>query len=514
MTAPTRTLLLWCPDWPVFAAMRAHGLSVGAPVALIEKSEVFACSAAARREGVRRGQRVRDAQARCTSLVTLPYEAALDSRSFEPVLAAIEETMPGVQLLRPGTCAVRAKGPAQFYGGEEEAALWLLDALHDLGIHAARVGIADGAFTAEHAARSPKQARITIVPEGGAADFLAPMPVRLLGDTALATLLQRLGIRTLGQFSRLAPTDVEARFGAAGAHLHALASGLDSRLVVPRTPPTELDCFVDFEPPLDRIDQVTFGFRISADRLIQGLVAEKLVCTAIRIEVDSESGDVSERSWLHPQSFTAADVVDRLRWQLQGSGAIDSGLGSPITRVRVVPEAVDAIGNHEQGLWGTGYDERIHHGLSRVQSMLGHGGVLTAVVGGGRSPRDRSALVAWGDRELAGRSSKQPWPGRLPEPNPGTVFETPMPASVLDARGAAIEVDERGILSGVPDRFSTDGRTLVAVSAWAGPWPIAERWWDEASARRAQRFQVVDSAGAAWLLVLERHLWWVEARYD
>jgi protein ImuB len=514
MTALTRTIVLWCPDWPITAAVRARSLAADAPIVLIDRGVVFACSATARREGVRRGQRLRDAQVRCPEIMVLPYEAALDSRAFEPVIEVIEQTMPGVQLVRPGMCAMRAQGPARYYGGEEEAALWLLDALGELGIHGSRVGVADGPFTAEHAARSTKRARITIVPEGAAAEFLAPMPLRVLGEATLATLLLRLGIGTLGEFSRLDSLDVEARFGGQGARLHALASGLDSRPVIPRVPPEELDGVIAFEPALDRVDQVAFGFRASADRFIQRLVAAGLVCTSIRIEIDSESDDISERSWLHPHSFTAADVVDRLRWQLQGSGTSDSGLSSGVTRVRVVPESVDAIGNHEQGLWGTGHDERIHHGLSRVQSMLGHGGVLTTAVGGGRTLRDREKLIPWGDREPAGKSPTQPWPGRLPAPAPGTVFEAPLPAAVFAADDSAVDVDARGILSGVPSRFSADNRTILPISAWAGPWPIAERWWDADTSRTANRFQVVDETGTAWLLVLEDHLWWAEARYD
>jgi len=532
---PVRTIVLWCPDWPITAALRTatasaigsgsvgdgdgDSLTLDTPLALIEAGLVFACSATARREGVRRGFRLREAQARCPELRVLDYDQAVDIRAFEPVLDVIEETMPGAQLLRPGTCAVRARGPARYYGGEEEAALWLLDALDTLGIHGSRVGIADGPFTAEHAARSPQRQRIRIVPEGGSSEFLAGMPVGLLGEQALATLLRRLGIRTLGEFAQLEPRDVEARFGDAGTRVHALARGLDSRPVVPRVVPEELDSAVGFEPPLDRIDQVTFGFRASADRFIEQLVRARLVCTSIRIEVDSESGELSERTWLHPRSFTAADVVDRVRWQLQGSGTIagnpfGSGLSSGIIRVRVVPVSVDAIGNHEQGLWGTGYDERIHHGLSRVQSMLGHGAVVTAAVGGGRTLLDRQTLVAWGDRAETAKPDALPWPGQLPTPTPGTVFEVPQPAMVVDSTGAAIDLDERGVLSGVPARFSTDGRTLHPVSAWAGPWTIDERWWDADTSRRASRFQLVDDAGAAWLLVLDTHVWWAEARYD
>jgi protein ImuB len=509
-----RTILLWCPDWPIVAARHAHGLNADAAIALIERGEVFACSAAARREGVRRGQRVRDAQARCPGLTVLHYEPQLDLRAFQPVLEAIEETMPGVQVLRPGTCAMRAHGPARYYGGEEEAALWLLDAVDELGVPVARVGIADGPFTAEQAARAPGGGRIRIVPEDASAEFLDPLPIGLLGDPAMGTLLGRLGIHTLGQFAALGATDVQARFGEPGTHLHALAGGLDSRPVVPRIPPRELDAAVSFEPPLDRIEQVAFGFRAAADAFIAELVRARLVCTAIRVEIDSESRELSERGWLHPRSFTAADVVDRVRWQLQGGGSIDSGLSSAITRVRVAPEAVDAIGNHEQGLWGTGHDERIHHGLSRVQSMLGHGAVLTATIDGGRTLLERQQQVAWGDRPTDSRSRRQPWPGRLPDPAPSTVFETPGMALVLDAGDRPVDLDDRGLLSGPPIRFSIDGSTFLSLNGWAGPWPIDVRWWDAATARRASRFQLVDEHGSAWLLVLEDHRWWAEARYD
>ncbi|MBC7724033.1 MAG: DNA polymerase Y family protein, partial [Burkholderiaceae bacterium] len=474
-TTPTRTIVLWCPDWPIVAASRAHGIPRESPMALIDRGQVFASSASARAEGVTRGLRVREAQSRLPGLTVIPYEATIDVRAFDPVLAAIEEIMAGAQLLRPGMCAIRSRGPSSFYGSDEEAALWLLDTLDALGIDS-RVGIADGPFTAGHAARSATRPRLRIVPEGGSAAFLAPLPVRMLDDPHLTTLLQRLGIRTLGEFASLTANDVAARFGHAGAHLHSLSAGLDGRPIVPRIPPRELDSVLSFEPPLDRIDQVAFGFRASADEFIAGITAAKLVCTSIRVEIDSDTGETSERTWLHPRSFTAADVIDRIRWQLQG-GSTESGLSSPIAFVRVIPETVDAISHHEEGLWGTAADERIHHALSRVQSMLGHGGVLTAVLGGGRSLLDRRNLVAWGDRAASARPGPAPWHGSLPTPAPTTVFEARLPVTVVSADGETVLVDDRGALSGTPCGLSMGG-TARAITAWAGPWPLDERWWD------------------------------------
>lgn len=531
MRAPvTRTIILWCPDWPVTQAAKARGLAPGVPIALTDRGAIFACSDSARKKGVTRGLRVREAQSRCPELLLFPYDPAPGARAFEPVLAAVEAVTPGVQAIRPGTCALRARGPSRYYGGEEQAAAALLACLDRLGVSEARVGIADGPFAAGQAARlTDVVLRSRIVPPGESARFLAPVPVEQLGLPELAPVLTRLGIYTLGDLAALGANEVRERFGPEGARAHLLAQGNDGSAVLPRTPPEDLARGADFEPPLDRVDQIAFAFRATADAFIAGLTRAGLVCTALRVEVTSEDGARSERTWLHPRVFDAADVLDRVRWQLQGAGSAGQGPGAPVARLLVAPESVDDIGHHEEGLWGSGADERIHHGLSRVQSMLGHDEVLTAVIGGGRSPLERQRLVPWGDRSTAptrrdgsgpgaGTADTAPWPGSLPPPHPTSVFRVREPVTVLRPDGDPADVDETGALTGPLARFSPPGAPsrLQPISAWAGPWPFRERWWDPDPARRRslQRFQVVDEEGNAWLLMLEQHRWWAEARYD
>jgi protein ImuB len=521
----TRTLLLWCPDWPITAALREHALETDAALALVAKGEVFACSPAARQDGVRRGLRVREAQARCPHLVCLPYDPDLDQRSFEPVTAAVEAILPGVQVLRPGLCAVRAKGPSRYYGGEEKLAGVVFMTLAAIGLTDVRIGIADGLFAAEQAARVAEEtddadAPLCIIPPGRSSWFLSTFPLDVLGQPKLAVLLRRLGIRSLGDFAALEAADVRNRFGEEGALAHRRAGGIDSTGVVPRLPPPQLDTTVDFEPPLVRIDQLAFAFRMSAEAFVDRLRGAGLVCTALRVVLSSDSGEVSERIWQHPRWFDADDVVDRVRWQLQGGRNADSGLSSGITRVHVDPVTVEDLGDHADGLWGTGPDESVHSGLARIQSMLGHGAVLTAIIAGGRLLADRRVYIPWGDAPpgSAGtppRDRNLPWPGRLPGPVPATVFAEPVPALVVDAAGNGVDVDGRGVLSADPAFFSAGRNTgpQWPVQSWAGPWPITERWWDPAG-RVLNRFQLVDPSGSAWLFLLEDHRWWAEATYD
>ena len=114
MSAPPRHLVLWLPDWPVRAALGAP--PGDEPVAVVQANTVVACSASARAQGVRRGQRRRLAQTSSPGLRILPADPLQEQRMFLPVLRLLEELVPGVQPLRPGLIALRARGAARYYG--------------------------------------------------------------------------------------------------------------------------------------------------------------------------------------------------------------------------------------------------------------------------------------------------------------------------------------------------------------------------------------------------------------
>lgn len=77
-----RALVVWLPDWPVTALIRAGLAEEGAAVAIVRANRVVACSAAARAEGVRRGQRRREAQSVCPALRLASDDPGRDQRAF------------------------------------------------------------------------------------------------------------------------------------------------------------------------------------------------------------------------------------------------------------------------------------------------------------------------------------------------------------------------------------------------------------------------------------------------
>ena len=86
--------------------------------------------------------------------------------------------------------------------------------------------------------------------------------------------------------------------------------------------------------------------------------------------------------------------------------------------------------------------------------------------------------------------------------------------AVLDPAGEPVEVTTRRATPRPRASPPPAPPATPEVDAWAGPWPVRERWWDAARARSVQRFQVVDADGTAWLLCSRGGPWFAEARYD
>jgi protein ImuB len=356
---------------------------------------------------------------------------------------------------------------------------------------------------------------VCVIPPGESAAFLAPLPVRVLDLPELADLLRRLGVLTLGDLAALPVAAVVGRFGRDGLHAHRLAGGLDGRPLAARAVPPDLQVSTELDPPADRVDIAAFAAKALADDLHEALSARGLACSRVSIEIETEHGEHLSRVWRHDGALTAAMLGERVRWQLDGWLATPGAVTAGITLLRLVPEEVHGDDGRQLGFWGgdRAVADRAARAFVRLQGMLGPEAVVTAVVGGGRSPAARVRYVPWGDAPPVPSDGDAPWPGRVPAPAPAIVHRVPPPAEVLDGAGATVVVTGRGSPSAAPARVSIAGGPWIAINAWSGPWPVHERWWTAAPCRRA-RWQVVTDDGRAHLLGVEGGRWHVEATYE
>jgi protein ImuB len=220
-----------------------------------------------------------------------------------------------------------------------------------------------------------------------------------------------------------------------------------------------------------------------------------------------------------------------VRWQLEAwltgrDERVDQAdeVTGGLVLLRLAPDRVVPAQARQLGFWGgdAAAHDRAARVLARLQGMLGHDAVVTAVVGGGRAPSERVRWVPWGEpREEEGRAGdahRAPWPGLVPGPAPARVHPVPVAAELLDADGVPVRVSGRGEASGEPAVLRCDVLPGGggAVTAWAGPWLHDLRWWTRGRRRRAL-WQVVvgeHEDAVACLVALERARAAVEAVYD
>ncbi|MGA0236871.1 MAG: DNA polymerase Y family protein [Acidimicrobiales bacterium] len=518
MVVPVRTLVAWCPDWPLVAT----GVPLDEPSVVLFANRVIAASPGARAHGVVRGLRRRMAQARCPELSIHDRDEAKEARLFEPVVAVLDDITPRVEVTRPGTCALVSRGPSRYFGGDDAVADLARARMAEVvgGRTDVRIGVADGPFAAELAARGA--APIRVIPPGTTAEFLAPMNIDLLDRPDLTGVLRRLGITTLGAFAQLPANDVLGRFGREGQGAHRLASGLEERLPDARRPPADWSVSAEIDPPADRIDRVAFVARSIADELHRRLGRDGVTCVRVGIRAETEHGEELIRFWRHEGMLSDAAVADRVRWQLDGwlNGSAVTRPSGGITCIALVPDELIAATGRQLGFWGgeTEVDQRAMRIAARLQGQFGTETVLVPEFCGSRHSHEQLTLIPAVTVELAGRSldpgdETAPWPGSLPAPSPTRLLLDPVVVEVLDESGAVIEVTGRGLLSAPPARLIVKGQRKVVIG-WSGPWPIDERWWDVEAHCRQARLQLVTADGRALLVVLEAGVWRVTARWD
>ena len=191
-----------------------------------------------------------------------------------------------------------------------------------------------------------------------------------------------------------------------------------------------------------------------------------------------------------------------------------------LTLLRIAPDRVLPATGRQLGFWGgdAAAHDRAARVLARLQGMLGHEVVATAVVGGGRAPSERVRWVPWG--EPRDELEAAPWPGAVPGPAPARVHVPPVAATLLDGQGEPVRVSGRGDASQAPAELRSDALAGGggAVIAWAGPWLHDLRWWDRVTRQRRALWQLVVEAGddleVACLVAVEGGSAAVEAVYD
>jgi protein ImuB len=480
--------VLHVPGFALQALVRTEPNLVTQAVALrqTDESVVTLCNEFAWAAGVRSGQSLPQAVARCPGLIVREPQPAREREAEATLLAAAFSVCPLVELTFSGTCTLGLSG--LICSRHETALNSALAILTAAGLEAS-AGLGDTPLRALYAARHAEPRRIL----SGTPALLATLPLAVAEpEPEMSSILANWGIKTLGQLTALSKADITHRLGRTGLALWERASGGAVRPLriqaLPRTFSAALDC----EHELETIEPLLFIFRRFVDRLTLELRNASLSAQALALTLELGDDTRHEHFIRLPEPVADAEILFRaLHTYLETVRTSASIRG---VRLHIVPERSQV---RQRGLFDGGL--RDPHGfadtLARVMALVGSDRVGTPVPVNTHRP-DTFKLVS-------PPAVLSPLPTAFSHPPRGLALRRnrpPLPANIE--------------LNGRQPAFVWTTGLQGAVCGVAGPWQSSGDWWEKDHAWQREEWDVELEGGGLHRLVRTPAGWFVEGEYD
>jgi DNA polymerase-4 len=240
-------------------------------------------------------------------------------------------------------------------------------------------GVAENKLVAKIATEVGKPDGLVVVPVGGAAAFLAPLPVEMLWGVGPKTQssLTQLGIRTIGKLAASSLSTLRPVFGERSAELIARAIGQDSRPVVEERQAKSMSAETTF--PKDLTDRAALErtLRELCEEVGRRLRAEGLAGTTLRLKLRwsdfttiTRQTQLAQPTDLDPEIYDGAMALFHKAWRpgrpvrLIGVGL--AGLTTPMRQLNLFDHAW-------QG------DERLLKAVDQIRRKYGRRALRRAV---------------------------------------------------------------------------------------------------------------------------------------
>ena len=200
-----------------------------------ERGVVSAASYEARRFGVHSAMPLRTAARRCPHGVFLPGRPHRYRELSEQVMGIFADFTPLIEPISLDEAFLDVTASERALGDGAAIARGIKErVLEEAGL-VVSVGVATNKLVAKVASDLRKPNALVVVPPGGEAEFLAPLPIRRLwgvGPQAQVALAE-FGVSTIGQLAAVPVATLRRRFGQHGEDLAARARGVDRSAVQP-----------------------------------------------------------------------------------------------------------------------------------------------------------------------------------------------------------------------------------------------------------------------------------------
>ncbi|MBF0475132.1 MAG: DNA polymerase IV [Deltaproteobacteria bacterium] len=198
-----------------------------------ERGVVSSASYEARRFGVRSAQPIATAMRLCPDGIFVPVRMDRYKELSGRIFKIYFRFTPLVEPLSIDEAFLDVTGSIRLFGTPETMARQIkATVVQETGLTVS-AGVAPSKLLAKIASDMDKPDGLTVVPPDRVREFLDPLPIGKLWGVGRATeeYLTSLGIKTIGDLSRMPEKLLASKFGQNGLALHRLAQGLDDREV-------------------------------------------------------------------------------------------------------------------------------------------------------------------------------------------------------------------------------------------------------------------------------------------
>jgi len=305
-------------------------------------------------------------------------EAALDRlAAFSPGIAA--RTDPADPAF--GVVEIQVDGLERLWGEERILVERMRTALAPILPGRPRAGIAGTRFAAMLGAAFPGADGVGIVPPGGDAAAIAPLPAGLLTqDPDVRARLARFGLRRIGAVAELPRSALVARFGEEGERLHARARGEEVEPFRPRRAPELLSLALPLEAPVAGLEPLRFVLHRLVAALADQLLARGAAASRARLRLELDlafavpgtPGELVVEQRL-PEPTAESEAIERLLFaRLEGAPP-----PAPVGRLELELLDVEPAAGQQLSLFvpQAARSARLAWQLARLALTFGVGGI-------------------------------------------------------------------------------------------------------------------------------------------
>jgi protein ImuB len=226
------------------------------------------------------------------SVAVLPRAPAEEATARSALLECACTFSPGVEDRSDRNvflCAIDIAGTERLFGSPHTLAQSLLHRVRSLGLSAS-IAVSSN-FHAAICLTRGRPTHTTIIPQGGEAAALAPVPISVLDlSSEHAEIFALWGICTLGELAALPEKELIARLGQEGKRLRQLARGELPHLFVPMEPEFRLEERMELDSPVEMLDSLLFVIGVMLEQLILRATARVLALASVTVTLTLEGG--------------------------------------------------------------------------------------------------------------------------------------------------------------------------------------------------------------------------------